>query len=123
MTAKAIANYWMIRANSDALRRNLGKAPNRMTLKFRDAVAEIFQPCLGLPTKQHALRVESDALEIGHALRDESSPALGGKTVVTHVLPGWGRKCAPHFSRARNLESRSLKHQTHSMRKCKKVGV
>ena len=40
-------------------------------IKFRDAVAEICGRFPELLTKQHALRVESDALEIDQALRDE----------------------------------------------------
>lgn len=40
-------------------------------IKFRNAVAEIFRRCSELMAKQHALRVESDALEIRHAVRDE----------------------------------------------------
>ena len=40
-------------------------------IKFRDTVAEIFRRCLELLAKQHALRVESYAPPIRHALRDE----------------------------------------------------
>ena len=40
-------------------------------IKFRDAVAEIFRPCSELLAKQHALRVETYAPPIRHALRDE----------------------------------------------------
>lgn len=40
-------------------------------IKFRDAVAEIFRPCSELLAKQHALRVETYAPLIRHALHDE----------------------------------------------------
>lgn len=40
-------------------------------IKFRNAVAEIFGRCSELMAKQHALRVESDALEIRHAAGHE----------------------------------------------------
>ena len=77
-------------------------------IKIRDTVTEICERFPELLTKQHALRVESDALEIGHALRDQSSPAKGGKPVVTHGLTDWGRKRAPHFPRsARRIMTRA----------------
>lgn len=55
-------------------------------IKFRHTVAEIFRPCSELLEKQHALRVETDAPPIRHALRDEFE-ADGAKYPV-RLYPG-----------------------------------
>lgn len=68
-------------------------------IKFRDAVAEICGQYPELPAKQHALRVESYASPIRHAVRDEFGAAKGGKTVGTHGLTGRGRKRAAYSPR------------------------
>ena len=59
--------------------------------KFRDAVAEICGRYPGFPEKQHALRVESYALPIRHAVCDEFGAAKVGKPVGPHGLTGRGR--------------------------------
>lgn len=47
-------------------------SPRKVNLiKFGDTVSEIFQRCLVRVAKQHALRVESYAPPIRHALGDE----------------------------------------------------
>lgn len=79
MTVKAVAtsrSTWVI---SDAARRKLDEpayvqfiSQREVNLiNFRDTVTEIFRRCLELLAKQHALRVESYAPPLHHALRDE----------------------------------------------------
>ena len=68
--------------------------------KFRDAVAEICGQSPELLEKQHALRVESCASPIRHAVRDEFGAAKGGKTVGAHGLTGRGRKRAAYSPRS-----------------------
>ena len=74
--------------------------PEVNAIKFRDAVAEICGRFPELPAKQHALRVESDALEIRHAVRDESGAGNRRKTAGVDELTGQGRKWATYSPRS-----------------------
>ncbi len=78
MKAKAVTANRSARPISDALRRKLARGPSWLPIlhalrgDFRDAVTEIYERHSELLAKQHAARVESDALQIRHALGDES---------------------------------------------------
>ncbi|WP_422622115.1 hypothetical protein [Rhodoferax ferrireducens] len=71
-------------------------------IKFRDAVTEICDRFPELLTKQHALRVESDALPIRHALRYKFG-ADGARHPV-RLYPGlWWTHC--HARKAKGRKS------------------
>lgn len=61
-TASVLPILHAVRGELDASGQREGNVIN-----IPDAVSEICEPFSSLPTKQHALRVESDALVMGHA--------------------------------------------------------